>query len=95
MTLRDDYEHWARSFPRRMGEGWGVFLDAISALAFSSEVEESIDHDKIQNIGINDHPTIDTHLGHNTGHPNIEIYASEPADGTLDNNEGAFWYVIT
>ncbi len=29
MTLRDDYEHWARSFPRRMGEGWGEFLDRI------------------------------------------------------------------
>lgn len=30
MTLRDDYEHWARCFPRRMGEGWGDFLDAVS-----------------------------------------------------------------
>lgn len=29
MTLRDDYEHWARSFVRRMGEGWGVFLDRL------------------------------------------------------------------
>ena len=29
MTLRDDYEHWARSFVRRMGDGWGDFLDRI------------------------------------------------------------------
>lgn len=29
MTLRDDYEHWARGFARRMGEGWGEFLDRI------------------------------------------------------------------
>jgi hypothetical protein len=29
ITLRDDYEHWARSFPRRMGQGWGDFLDRI------------------------------------------------------------------
>ena len=32
MTLRTDYGHWARSFSRRVGEGWGEFLDAISAL---------------------------------------------------------------
>lgn len=31
MTLRDDYEHWARGFARRMGEGWGVFLDRLYA----------------------------------------------------------------
>lgn len=29
MTLRDDYEHWARNFARRIGDGWGAFLDRI------------------------------------------------------------------
>ena len=33
MTLRDDYEHWARNFARRIGEGWGDFLDAVVAVA--------------------------------------------------------------
>jgi hypothetical protein len=32
MTLRTDYGHWAHSFARRVGAGWGAFLDAISAL---------------------------------------------------------------
>lgn len=54
--------------------------------------EGSIDHTAIQNIGTNTHAQIDTHIGHNTGHPNVVVNASEPADSTLDTNEGCFWY---
>ena len=54
--------------------------------------EASIDHTAIQNIGTNSHTTIDAHLAHNTGHPNSVVSSSEPADNTLDPNEGAFWY---
>lgn len=38
MTLRDDYELWARHFPRPMGEGWGVFLDSIKDGTYDSSV---------------------------------------------------------
>jgi len=92
MTLRDDYEHWARSFPRRMGAGWGVFLDAITTLVESSG---TMDHTLLNNIGTNSHVDLDKHVDDNTGHVNSVISASEPADGTLDNNEGAFWYELT
>lgn len=52
------------------------------------------DHTSLTTIGVNTHPVIDTHLAHNTGHPNQVVNASEPADGTLSVNEGAFWYEI-
>lgn len=54
--------------------------------------EASIDHTAIQNIGTNTHAQIDTHIADNTGHPNVVVNASEPADSTLDNEEGCFWY---
>ena len=50
------------------------------------------DHTSLTTIGTNTHAAIDTHLAHNTGHPNSVVSASEPADGTLDANEGAFYY---
>ena len=50
------------------------------------------DHTSLTTIGSNTHAQIDTHLAHNTGHPNSVVSASEPADGTLDVNEGAFYY---
>jgi len=56
--------------------------------------EGSIDHTQIQNIGTNTHDQIDAHLAHNTGHPNQVVSSSEPADSTLDTNEGAFWYEL-
>jgi hypothetical protein len=31
MTLRTDYEHWSRHFPRVMGAAWGDFLDDASS----------------------------------------------------------------
>ena len=31
MTLRDDYEHWARNFTARIARGWGIFLDRLYA----------------------------------------------------------------
>ena len=35
-----------------------------------------------------------SHIDHNTGHPNIVVHSTEPADSTLDVNEGCFWYVL-
>jgi hypothetical protein len=52
------------------------------------------DHTSLTTIGTNTHAQIDTHIAHNTGHPNEVVSASEPADGTLDPNEGAFWYEV-
>ena len=54
--------------------------------------EASIDHTNILNVGTNTHAQIDTHIADNTGHPNVVVNASEPADGTLDTEEGCFWY---
>lgn len=53
-----------------------------------------IDHTAIQNIGSNTHVQLDAHLAHDTGHPNQVVNATEPADGTLSINEGAFWYEL-
>jgi hypothetical protein len=50
------------------------------------------DHTSLTTIGTNTHAQIDTHIDDNTGHPNVVVNASEPADGTLDTEEGCFWY---
>ena len=50
------------------------------------------DHTSLTSVGTNTHPQIDTHIADNTGHPNIVVSDSEPADGTLGTNEGAFWW---
>lgn len=39
-------------------------------------------------------PSVVEHISHNTGHPNIVVNATEPADSTLDVNEGCLWYVL-
>lgn len=52
------------------------------------------DHTSLTTIGTNTHAQIDSHISHNTGHPNQVVSGSEPADGTLDANEGAFWYEL-
>lgn len=39
-------------------------------------------------------PSIVEHISHNTGHPNIVVNSTEPADSTLDTNEGCFWYTL-
>lgn len=52
-------------------------------------------HTSLTSIGSNTHTQIDTHIAHNTGHPNQKTYNAEPADGTLDNDEGVFWYENT
>ena len=52
----------------------------------------TVDHTDLTTIGTNTHAQIDTHIAHNTGHPNQVVSSSEPADSTLDNLEGCFWY---
>lgn len=54
----------------------------------------TVDHTDLTTIGSNTHSQIDTHLAHNTGHPNQVVNSTEPADGTLSINEGAFWYEL-
>ena len=53
-----------------------------------------IDHTQILNIGSNSHVQLDAHLAHHTGHPDVVVNATEPADGTLNANEGCFWYEL-
>ena len=52
------------------------------------------DHTSLTTIGSNTHAQIDSHLASNTGHPNQVVNSTEPADGTLSLNEGAFWYEL-
>ena len=52
------------------------------------------DHTSLTTIGSNTHAQIDTHLAHNTGHPNQVVNSTEPADGTLSIGEGVFWHEL-
>ncbi len=54
----------------------------------------SYSHTSLTDTGSNTHVQIDAHLASNTGHPNQVVSGSEPADGTLAVNEGAFWSEI-
>ena len=52
------------------------------------------DHTSLTTIGTNTHAQVDTHLAHHTGHPDVVVNATEPADSTLNSNEGCFWYEL-
>ena len=52
------------------------------------------DHTSLTTIGTKTHAQIDAHLVHHTGHPDVVVNATEPADSTLNSNEGCFWYEL-
>lgn len=72
-------------------ETWDSGTDATKDLVLDYDGILITDHTELTTIGVNSHATIDLHLAHATGHPNSVVSSSEPADGTLAINEGAFW----
>ena len=51
-------------------------------------------HTSLTDIATKTHAQIDAHLVHHTGHPDVVVNATEPADSTLNSNEGCFWYEL-